>query len=244
MRRILATAIAIFFLVSISLLTSAAEIHAAAPRSLSFLQSCTPRNTVNLRISWTSDPSAREIWVDASTVDGGFAPDTFVSAGPLSGRTAIYQWPDLEPHKVYWFRVNQQLPSGEWEASAPTRYILGCGNVTAPAGKIQITGFSDGSGAAPTAPEGRIKSCNPNVLIGHMRISGLTEITDVTYVFHQGLTQIARFSSAFDSESTTWTVGAGRPPGGFSEGPYSFEVWTGGDGTWKLSARASITLDC
>jgi len=162
----------------------------------------------------------------------------------LSGRTSVYQWPDLEAHKVYWFRVNQQLPSGDWEASAPQRYILGCGNVAAPAGKIQITGFSDGSGAPATAPEGRIKSCNPSVLIGHMRISGLTEITDVTYMFYQGRTAIARFSSAFDSESSTWTVGAGRPPGGFSEGPYSFEVWSGGDGTWTLSARASITLDC
>jgi hypothetical protein len=244
MVRILVTAFASVFLCAVSLLTPASETHAAAPRSLSFLQSCTPRNTVNLRITWTSDPSARELWIDAGTVDGAFAPDTFVSAGPLSGRTSSYQWPDLEPHKVYWFRVNQLLPSGDWEASAPQRYILGCGNVVAPAGKIQITGLGDGSGATPTAPNGRIKSCNPSVLIGYIRISALTEITDVTYLFYQGSTLIGRITSALDSESTTWNVGAGRPPGGFSEGPYSFEVWTGGDGTWRSSARASITLDC
>lgn len=243
MGRTTAALLVAFFLLSVSL-GSPSHTQAAAPRGLSFAQSCTHQNTVNLRITWITDPSAREIWVDASTSGDSFAPDTFVSAGPLSGRTTVYQWPDLDAHKVYWFRVNQQLPSGDWEASAPIRYILGCGNVTAPAGKIQITGFSDGSSAAPTAPDGRIRSCNPNVLIGHMRISGLTEITDVTYVFYQGRTTIARFSSAFDSESSTWTVGAGRPAGGFSEGPYSFEVWTGGDGTWKQSARASITLDC
>ena len=244
MARIFSVSLAVCLTLFISLMTSSSEIEAAAPRSLSFVQTCTHQNTVNVRIAWTSDPSAREIWIDASTVDDSFSADTFASAGPLSGRTTSYVWPDMEPHKVYWFRVNQQLPSGEWEASAPQRYILGCGNVAAPAGKIQITGFGDGSGAPQTAPNGRLKSCNPSVLIGYLRISGLTEITDVTYVFYQGRTMIGRFSSALDSQRTTWSVGAGRPPGGFSEGPYSFEIWTGGDGTWKLSTRASLTLDC
>ena len=219
------------------------RLEAAPPSALSFSQSCTPENTVTVSMSWTSDPSARELWVDASTTDDLFAPGTFTSEGPLGGRTTSHQWRGLEPHSVYWFRVNQLLPSGDWQAGPARRYVLGCGNVTAPAGAIQITGFTDGGGGTQTPPNGRLRACNPARLFGYIRVSGLKEITDVTYIWYQGSTLIQRYSSALDSENTTWTVAVSRPSG-MPEGPYSLEVWTGGHGNWRRNATAAFTLDC
>jgi hypothetical protein len=225
---------------------------AARPSNITFSQTCNGER-VDVNISWVGDPSAREIWIDLSKVDDGFQ-NIIASAGPLPGRTATYQWRGLEQHTTYFWRVNQLMPSGSWEPTA-VRYLTACGNVAArPGTRIELLGFSDkvdSPVSSLTSVGGRLRACNPTRLYAYVRVGsssgnrGDSEIIDGTLLWYQGTTLIARLPLAIDVDAAVnvqiFLVGRAA---GYPEGPYSFQLWTGGDGTWKQNASGDFTLAC
>src|SRR4051812_29979035 len=82
------------------LLVLATNMQAAPPTRPGFNQSCNTDNTANIDLFWTSEPSAREVWIDASTVNANFEMNTYASEGPLSARDNYHLWRNLEAHKV------------------------------------------------------------------------------------------------------------------------------------------------
>lgn len=72
---------------------------------------------VRAEFSWTPAASSGAVqWLDLSLSDNGFAPGTFISAGPLAAGSGFYLWDGLQPGKTHYWRVNTLLPSG-WAPS-------------------------------------------------------------------------------------------------------------------------------
>lgn len=86
-------------------------------------------------------------WLDLSLFDNGFAPDTFVSVGPLGADVAQLPWDGLLPGKTHYLRVNTLGPYG-WEPSPTLAFVTGvCGvapppppppPIPAPAGQVTV----------------------------------------------------------------------------------------------------------
>lgn len=78
--------------------------------------SVTP-GAVKAAFSWTPVASSGAVqWLDLSLFNNGFAPGTFISAGPLSAGSGFYMWEGLQPGNTHYWRVNTLLPSG-WAPS-------------------------------------------------------------------------------------------------------------------------------
>jgi len=60
-------------------------------------------------------------YLDLSVLNNGFAPGTFLSAGPLAGDANSFIWDGLLPNTTHYFRVNTLSASG-WQPSA-TGYV-------------------------------------------------------------------------------------------------------------------------
>ena len=235
-------AVILLFAITYAALLGKTTAYADVPANFSTAQHCATDHTVTLNLSWTGDPSSREVWVDYSSNGSDFGVGTSSSIGPLSGRAASEQLTGLTSNTVYWFRVNQLLPSGDWQSNVPYRYVLGCGNVAAPANSIRITGFGDGT-SNKVGTNTTLRSCNPSKLWAYVSITGLTQITDVTYEWYQGNTRIAVVKSAFDPQTTDREVTLSFPSGNPS-GPYRLEIWSGDDATWTPSVMARVDLTC
>jgi hypothetical protein len=253
MRRLILTTLIVGGLFALLAAVQGPGAQAARPANLAFAQACAG-DKVNVTVVWTSDPSARELWIDVSKNNDGFATGV-QSAGPLASRTTSHVWRGLDQHTIYYWRVNQLLPSGAWEPSLTHRSITGCGNTAAkPGTNIEIIGFADkneSNESALTRVNGRLRSCNPERIYAHVRVGasagnrGDSEIVDGTMLWFAGTTQIARIVEGIDIDAPSNTrVYSYRKSGGHSPGPYSFELWTGGDGTWRMTARGQFTLDC
>jgi pimeloyl-ACP methyl ester carboxylesterase len=65
---------------------------------------------------WTPIAGSAVQWLDLSLFDNGFAPGTFISAGPLSGSEDTFTWEGLLPDSVHYWRVNS-LVGGAWQPS-------------------------------------------------------------------------------------------------------------------------------
>jgi hypothetical protein len=114
--RLLTSALLLATLFSAALLSSPTATHAAA-NTLYVSQTCAP-DGVAVSFSWDGqDPSAWQTWVDISLADNGFAPGTFISAGPLPGWSNSYQWRGIAPGLTHYVRVNQQRSNGAWDPS-------------------------------------------------------------------------------------------------------------------------------
>ena len=88
-----------------------------AASSVSMTQSCFA-GAIEGRFRWMgNDVTAKEQWLDLSTFDNHWAEGTFQSQGPFMGRINSYSWLGLDANTVYYFRVNQQLKDGAWDAS-------------------------------------------------------------------------------------------------------------------------------
>jgi hypothetical protein len=71
--------------------------------------------------NWTPGTGGVLQYLDLSILDNGFAPGTFLSAGPLDGNTNSFAWDGLLPSTTHYFRVNTLSASG-WQPSA-TGYV-------------------------------------------------------------------------------------------------------------------------
>jgi hypothetical protein len=75
-------------------------------------------SSIEGRFRWNgNDVQAKQQWLDLSTFDNRFVPGTYQSEGPFRGITNGYDWLDLAPNTIYYFRVTQELRDGTWEAS-------------------------------------------------------------------------------------------------------------------------------
>src|SRR5687767_15089736 len=99
------------------LLTPVLFIEAAAT-GLSVGQNCS-NGAANVTFSWTGhDPSSHQQWLDLSTSNSGWAPGTFIGAGPLGGPVSSFTWTNLLPGTRHYVRINQQLSNGTWDSSS------------------------------------------------------------------------------------------------------------------------------
>ena len=61
----------------------------AAPTDLFVTQTCAANGRVILNLSWQyNNPLSTQTWFDVSLFNNGFAPGTFVGAGPLAGQAS------------------------------------------------------------------------------------------------------------------------------------------------------------
>jgi beta-lactamase class A len=85
------------------------------------LETCLPDGTVALTVDWA--PSDGDVqWVDLSLFDNGFAPGTFLNAGPLQGMASSFTWDGLLPGERHFLRVNT-LSAQAWFPSATLSFI-------------------------------------------------------------------------------------------------------------------------
>ena len=81
-------------------------------------------------------------WIDLSLFDNGFAPRSFVGAGPLPGDARSYVWKGLAAGKVHYWRVNGRGsgPSFAWRPSAAGIFL------TVPCGFEMVAWHYDATG--------------------------------------------------------------------------------------------------
>jgi len=92
-------------------------------------QSCSGTNA-DTTFSWTpSVPQGSVQWLDLSLSDNGFAPGTFVSAGPLASSMTWFRWPGLRPGQTHYWRVNTVTPSGWYASSTGSFFSDYCGTL-------------------------------------------------------------------------------------------------------------------
>jgi hypothetical protein len=134
-RRLLTTALLLATLfTATALLSSPTSTHAAA-NSLYVSQSCAAGG-VTVNFGWDGqDPAAIQVWIDISLADNGFAPGTFISAGPLPGWSNSYVWPSIRPGLTHFVRVNTQHANGAWDPSGTfVIKTVACGTLNSPVG--------------------------------------------------------------------------------------------------------------
>src|SRR6478672_1440768 len=91
----------------------------AAATSVGVSQACLPDGKVGVTFSWAgNDPTASQQWIDLSIYNNGWAPGSFVGAGPLPGTATSFTWNGLLAGVRHYTRINQQLSNGFWDPSA------------------------------------------------------------------------------------------------------------------------------
>lgn len=82
---------------------------------------------------WTpSQPAGSVQWLDLSTQNNGFAPGTFVSAGPLNGGASQFLWTGLLKEAIHYWRVNTWTGAA-WVPSSTGSFAAGyCAPAAAP----------------------------------------------------------------------------------------------------------------
>jgi hypothetical protein len=132
--RLLTTALLLATLFTATALRSPTGTQAAAS-TLYVSQTCAP-DGVAVNFGWDGqDPAAIQVWIDISLADNGFAPGTFISAGPLPGWSTSYLWRGIRPGFTHFVRVNIQHANGSWDPSGT--FIVAsqtCGGTSVPIG--------------------------------------------------------------------------------------------------------------
>jgi hypothetical protein len=82
------------------------------------------RATVTFFVAAAS-PSGAANWLDISLADNGFAPGSFLSAGPFDGANQQVVWPGILPNVATYWRYNSALASG-WSPSATGSFTVAC----------------------------------------------------------------------------------------------------------------------
>lgn len=86
-------------------------------------QECEASSPGSVRATASWVPSGRgEQWVDISLVNNGFAPGSFVGAGPLSPEARSFVWGGLSPGATYYLRVQTRSPFA-WEPSGTIAFM-------------------------------------------------------------------------------------------------------------------------
>jgi hypothetical protein len=71
---------------------------------------------------WQPLEAGTQQWLDLSTVDDIFAPDTFLGAGPFSPRINNFTWLGIKPGVPHYWRINT-LTSAGWVPSAAGVFV-------------------------------------------------------------------------------------------------------------------------
>jgi len=100
-------------------------------------QSCSPTSgLVDVTFRWYPGLlSGMSQWIDLSVLDNGFAPGTFISAGPLSPVASSFQWTGLRPGLLHYWRVNTLTSVAGWVPSQTVSFqtvLCGAAAPTAP----------------------------------------------------------------------------------------------------------------
>jgi hypothetical protein len=84
--------------------------------ALTYRQECTPSSDrVTVIFYWTPSDEGPQ-WLDLSLANNGFAPGTFVSAGPLASTESSFTWEGLISGAAHVIRVNTLTTQG-WQPS-------------------------------------------------------------------------------------------------------------------------------
>jgi hypothetical protein len=86
-----------------------------------------PGGTAGVTFTWDTVPGAVLQWLDISLVDNGFAPGTFLGAGPLPPGQKSLTWAGILPGFTHYWRVNSLMPDGTWRPSE-TGVFVPCRN--------------------------------------------------------------------------------------------------------------------
>lgn len=73
----------------------------------------------SVRFSWRPASDASQEYLDLSLQDNGFAPGTYVSAGPLDGAASSYTWNGVRTNVRHYYRLNTLTVDG-WQAASDT----------------------------------------------------------------------------------------------------------------------------
>jgi len=87
--------------------------------------------SASVTFSWSPVAGAEVQWVDLSLFNNGFAGDSFIGFGPLSGGTNQIQWNGLAAGQTHWWRVSAGVPGAGWVFSR-TGAFTPCGTNPAP----------------------------------------------------------------------------------------------------------------
>jgi hypothetical protein len=93
----------------------------AAP-TLEFPVASCNSNGATVAFFWEPLDAGTQQWLDISTVDDTFAPDTFVGAGPFSSRVTNFTWLGIKSGVTHYWRINT-LTSAGWVPSAAGVFV-------------------------------------------------------------------------------------------------------------------------
>lgn len=85
------------------------------PQTLSVTQKCDGAGNVTVTFNWKANAPGQQ-WLDLTVFNNGFAPGTFVGAGPVASGAGSYAWYGIARGMTHYWRVNALTPSG-WSSS-------------------------------------------------------------------------------------------------------------------------------
>lgn len=86
------------------------------PATIGVQQACDATgSSVTVTFKWSAN-SAGPQWLDLSMHNNGFAPGTFVGAGPVASGQGFFTWQGLAKGGTHYWRVNTLTPAG-WRGS-------------------------------------------------------------------------------------------------------------------------------
>jgi hypothetical protein len=104
------------------------------------LASVSPDQCNAMTFQWApANPEGQVQWIDLSTANNGFAPDTYVHAGPFSGDVSGFYWTGLQPGTRHHWRVNTWTGS-RWISSATGSFSTPAAQPATPADAERILG--------------------------------------------------------------------------------------------------------
>jgi len=128
--------------------TSRFVTRTCATSSAARLASASPGQCNGMTLQWApANPEGQVQWIDLSTSDNGFAPGTYVHAGPFGGDVSGFQWTRLQQGARHYWRVNTWTGS-RWTAS-------GTGSFSTPATQPATLAAEQVLGAAVRTMKGR-----------------------------------------------------------------------------------------
>lgn len=80
--------------------------------------------TIRAVFTWTPAAAGATQWLDLSLSNNGFAPGSFVAAGPLPPGSGSYVWEGLLAGRTHYWRVNTLGPAG-WASSQTGSFATG-----------------------------------------------------------------------------------------------------------------------
>lgn len=118
---------------------------------------------VKVTFNWTPGASTNTTqYADLSTFNNGFAPATFISAGPLAAHANSLVWDGLQPSTTHYWRVNTLGGSG-WHPSATGSFTTRTCTLTSAPTMAPVSPYIPGR-AVLIAQDGQylgVVTCNP-----------------------------------------------------------------------------------